>query len=179
MNSVCSGINCPDTAYGISKNALFISFASTAELGCHLELGWELPARNLDLYVEFLRATNCTPAAAKNKEYSRGSLLHALDYYGLDGIDAMEKSHWRSVILRGGPWTAAEREGILTYCESDVRALQQLLPAMIRRGHIPLDHRLQFALHRGRYMRAVARMESMGVLSTWSVSIVYADRWTP
>src|SRR4029453_5714218 len=39
----------------------------------------------------------------------------------------------------------------------------QLLPAMIRRGHIPLDSRLVFSLYRGRYMRAVTPMEFTGV----------------
>ena len=75
----------------------------------------------------------------------------------------MEKEQWRELILRGGPWTASEREGILDYCESDVRALHQLLSAMIRRGHIYLDDRLNFSVYRGRYMRAVARMEFTGV----------------
>src|SRR5262249_44109368 len=64
--------------------------------------------------------------------------------------------------LRGGPWTNAEREGILTYCESDVRALRALFSAMVRRGHI-LNGGLNFELLRGRYMRAVTRMEFVGV----------------
>jgi DNA polymerase family A len=145
--------------YDISKDSLFVSFASDAEMSCHLALGWPLPACVLDLRVEFLQAINFTPP---NKD--RGSsLLHALIYYGLDGIEVAEKEQWRELILRGGPWTAAEREGILDYCESDVRALGQLLPVMIQRGHVHLDHRLFPSLFRGRYMRAVTRMEFTGV----------------
>jgi hypothetical protein len=151
--------------YDTSQDSLFVSFASDAEMGCHLALGWPLPARVLDLRVEFLQAINFTPRPPpdKNKEKKRGSLLHALTYYGLDGIEAAEKERWRELILRGGPWTDTERKGILDYCGSDVRALHQLFAAMIRRGHLPLDGRLVFSLYRGRYMRAVTRMEFVGV----------------
>jgi hypothetical protein len=151
--------------YDISKNSLVVSFASDAEMSCHLALGWGLPARMLDLYVEFLQAINSTPRPPPNKDKNkkRGSLLHALNYYGLDGIDAVEKKRWRDLISRGEPWTAEEREGILDYCESDVRALYRLLPVMIRRGHIHLDGRMVFSLYRGRYMRAIARMEHTGI----------------
>ncbi len=31
--------------YDISKDSLFVSFASDAEMSCHLTLGWPLPAR--------------------------------------------------------------------------------------------------------------------------------------
>jgi len=101
--------------YDTSKDSLFISFASDAEMGCHLALGWPLPARVLDLRIEFLQAINFTPRPPpdKNKEKKRGSLLHALTYYGLDGIEAAEKERWRELILRGRPWTETEREGIL------------------------------------------------------------------
>jgi DNA polymerase I len=151
--------------YDISKDSLFVSFASDAEMGCHLALGWPLPARVLDLRIEFLQAINFTPRPPpdKNKENKRGSLLHALTYYGLDGIEAVEKERWRKLILSGGPWTNTEREGILDYCESDVRAIHQLFTAMVRRDDVFLDGQLKFGLYRGRYMRAVTRMTFVGV----------------
>src|SRR4030095_16386084 len=69
----------------------------------------------------------------------------------------VEKEQMRELILRGGSHTAAEWEEILDYCETDVRALQQLLPAMIRRGHIRPD-----SLNHGRYMRALTRTKRPG-----------------
>ena len=46
---------------------------------------------------------------------------------------------------------------MLDYCESDVRALARLLPAMLPRIDLPR------ALFRGRYMVAAARIERVGV----------------
>ena len=40
---------------------LFVAYFSSAELGCFLALDWKLPARILDLYVEFSRLTSGTP----------------------------------------------------------------------------------------------------------------------
>src|SRR5262249_11887399 len=84
-------------------------------------------------------------------------LLGALAYHGLDGIGTVEKEEMRELVLRGGPWTNAERKAILDYCEGDVAALTRLLRAML--PHIDLPR----ALLRGRYMVAVARMERNGV----------------
>ena len=63
----------------------------------------------------------------------------------------------RALVLRGAPWSDAERAAILDYCESDVAALARLLPAMLP------DIDLPRALLRGRYMVAAARIERNGV----------------
>ena len=76
---------------------------------------------------------------------------------GLDGIGAVEKDEMRALVLRGGPWSDAERAAIFDYCESDVAALARLLPAMLPKIDLPR------ALLRGRYMSAAARMERNGV----------------
>ena len=57
----------------------------------------------------------------------------------------------RDLILGGGPWSLEQRGAILDYCESDVVALERLLPAMLPRIDLPR------ALLRGRYMAAAAR----------------------
>jgi DNA polymerase I len=137
--------------YRTDRKALFIAFYASAELGCHLALGWPMPVNVLDLYVEFRNATNGlrTPAG-------RG-LLGALAYFGLDHIATTQKDASRDLIMRGGPWDAAEREAIVDYCESDVTALDRLLARMASTIDLPR------ALVRGRYMAAAARMEWNGV----------------
>ena len=137
--------------YSIKADSLFIAYYASAELGCHLSLGWPMPARILDLFVEFRCLTNGEETPAGN------SLLGALTYYGLDNIGAAEKDEMRNLVLRGGPWTREEQEAILTYCESDVLAVARLLPRMLPRIDLPR------ALLRGRYMAAAASLEFVGV----------------
>jgi hypothetical protein len=60
--------------------------------------------------------------------------------------------------VRGAPYTEQEIANVLNYCESDVRALQRLLPAMA-----PLID-LERALVRGSYMRTAAAIEFAGTL---------------
>ena len=64
---------------------LFVAYFASAELGCHLALDWPLPARVLDLYVEFRNLTNGLDP------YCGNGLLGALTWHGLDAMDAAEK----------------------------------------------------------------------------------------
>jgi hypothetical protein len=138
--------------YRIDENVLFVAYFASAELGCHLALGWPLPQRVLDLFTEYRAQTN-----GLNLDGGNG-LLAALATFGLDTIGAIEKKEWRDIIVRGPPWTDDERAGILDYCESDVDALARLFPAMHAHG---ID--MSRALLRGRYIIAVARMENYGI----------------
>jgi DNA polymerase-1 len=137
--------------FGIGPDTLFVAYYASAELGCFLSLRWPTPVRILDLFVEFRNLTNGWPTVAGN------SLLGALAHFGLDGIGTGEKQQMRECVLRGGSWSKEERRDILDYCQSDVDALGQLLPAMLPQ----ID--LARALYRGRYMAAVAAMEFNGV----------------
>jgi hypothetical protein len=149
--------------YPTGPDALFVAYYASAELGCHLALGWPMPARVLDLFAEFRCITSGRPTPCGN------GLLGALAYFGLDALDAAEKESMRQLAMRGGPFTAEERRSLLDYCQTDVDALARLLPAMLPRIVLPsLDaegHRkaLGQALLRGRYMAAAARMEHNGV----------------
>lgn len=138
-------------ALGVGADALFVAYYASAELGCFLALGWPLPARVLDLYAEFRCMTSGLQVPCGN------GLLGALAYFGLDGVDATDKAGMRELAMRGGPYTSAEREALMAYCESDVVGLAKLLPAMLPRIDVPR------ALLRGRYMAAAARMELWGV----------------
>jgi hypothetical protein len=137
--------------YGIGHDSLFIAFYASAEMGCHLALGWPLPENLLDLYVEFRNLTNGLPLPC-----GRG-LLGALVYFGLSSISASEKDEMRDLAIRGGPYNVKERDALLDYCETDVEALCKLLHKMIPVIDI---HR---ALIRGRYMKAAAQIEFNGV----------------
>jgi hypothetical protein len=136
--------------YALDDQTLFVAFFASAELGCHLALKWPLPRRVLDLYAEFRCLTNATPVHLR-------SLIHALQYFGLDVQSLVAKDDMRELILGGGPWTAQQRQAIMDYCKADVAALRALLERTA--GSIDLER----ALLRGRYMSAVARMEYNGV----------------
>ena len=136
--------------FPIGEDSLFVAYYASAELGFFRSLGWPMPARVLDLFAEFRNHTNGLPLES-NK------LITALSHFGLDTIGATYKQTMIDLILRGEPWTDAERSDILDYCHGDVAALERLLPAML--PHIDLPR----ALLRGRYMAAAAAMEWSGV----------------
>ena len=86
-----------------------------------------MPARILDLFCEYLCLIN-----GRGRVPGEGDkLVNALAYFSLDTITVQEKRAMIDLILTGGPWSAAERLAILDYCESDVVALERLLPAML------------------------------------------------
>lgn len=137
--------------YGTDADSVMVAYYASAEVSCHLALGWPLPTNILDLFTEFRTRTNGLGTS------DGASLLGALSYFGLPAIGADQKEAMRTLALRGGSWTAEERAALLAYCETDVVALAELLPIMMP----GID--LRRALHRGRYMKAVAHMERTGV----------------
>jgi hypothetical protein len=104
----------------------------------------------LDLFVEFRASTNGRGGVS-------ASLLSAARAYGVVTGTSDTKDENRALAMRGGPYTAAERESLMAYCESDVDTLAELLARMAPGLDLPR------ALHRGRYMVAAARMEHVGV----------------
>src|SRR6516165_4837643 len=137
--------------YPTDADSLFVAYYASAELGCHLALGWPMPARILDLFTEFRCGTNGLTVPAGN------GLIGALTAFGLDTVGATEKKEMQEAIGNGtwpGRYTPEE---ILDYCMGDVDALARLLPVMAPRIDLPR------ALLRGRYMAAAARMEYAGV----------------
>ena len=131
--------------------SLFVAYYAPAELSCFLALNWPLPVNVLDLYVEFRNMTNGLVLP-----HGRG-VLGALFAFGLDGILAVEKEDMRQLVMRDGPYSSSEHQAILDYCESDVKALADLLPRMLPKINLPR------ALLRGEYLKAVATMEHCGI----------------
>jgi hypothetical protein len=132
-------------------DTLFVAYFASAELSVYLALDWLLPARILDLYAEFCRATSGVPTPC-----GRG-LLGALTHHGIGHMAPATKDGLRQLAIRGGPYTDTERLDLLAYCQSDADALVPLLSAMLPALDLPR------ALLRGRYLAAVARMEAVGV----------------
>jgi DNA polymerase-1 len=152
--------------YAISKRSLFVAYYASAELGCHLALGWPLPVYVLELFVEFRVLTNGVPAPCGT------GLLGALAACGLGGIEVAEKDHMRHLAMRGGPWTVEERAALLEYCAADVKGLGKLLARLSPTIDIPR------ALLRGRYMKAAAHMEHTGVPINTEALTMLRDHWT-
>ncbi|MGO9117259.1 MAG: DNA polymerase, partial [Desulfomonilaceae bacterium] len=141
----------PYPPFDVGSENLFVAYFATAELNCHLSLGWPLPVNVLDLYVEFRCLFNGLPTP-----HGRG-LIGALASFGLDHIDVTEKNTMRELALRGGPWSEEETQALLDYCESDVVALEKLIKKM---GPFIDGPR---ALLRGRYVAAAAAIEHAGI----------------
>ena len=47
--------------YRTGDRALFVAYNASAEIGCHLALGWATPKNILDLFAEFRVQTNGKP----------------------------------------------------------------------------------------------------------------------
>jgi len=150
--------------FPIGPDALFVAFYASAELGCFRALGWPKPAHILDLFTEFRCRTN-------GPHVEGNSLLHALAYYDQDTIGAIDKDGMRLLALRGGPWNERERADLIQYCETDVEALERLLPVMAPNLDLP------YALLRGKYMAAAAAMEYAGTPIDVRTLEVLREHW--
>ena len=144
------------TPFNIGENTALITYFAPAEIQSMLALNWSTEVSILDLFAEFRCETNGNP------NVSRKTLVNALSYYELNHLIPEEKEEMRSLILSGGPWTKGQREDILQYCEQDVIALSPLFDAILKQNPWS-DLRLNQALLRGRYMKAVGSMQHRGV----------------
>jgi len=147
------------------SDSLIVAYYASAEINCYLELGWKTPSHVLDLFTEFRSLTNGL------KLPSGAGLLGALNYYGLSGIDAIEKEGMRELAMRGGHYTETEKSDLLNYCESDVLALEKLLVPMLPMINVPL------ALLRGRYMKSAAHIEFYGTPIDISALSILMESW--
>jgi hypothetical protein len=153
--------------FDTGSDTLFVAYYASAELGCFLQLDWELPTNVLDLYVEHRHSINGTPEA----DESHSGLVWALALRGLPHMEFAEKDRMRRLIIEHTAWSDEERSAILEYCAEDVRALGLLLPAMAPEIDLPR------ALLRGRYMGAVARMEHTGTPIDTDLHAAMVENW--
>jgi hypothetical protein len=151
----------PRPPFAVDNDTLIVAFYASAEIGCFLSLGWPLPLHVLDLYAEFRNLTN-----GLDTPFGRG-LTGAADAFRVPHMERADKEVMQALARRGGPYTTTEKRDLLAYCLEDARLLVALLPPMLPRILDRFDRdpktNLFHALIRGRYMRACARMEWVGV----------------
>lgn len=151
--------------FSITKKQLFVAYYASAEMDCFFELQWKIPSKLLDLYVEFRNLTS-----GKHVPSGHG-LLGALEYFGLNGIAAVEKEAMRDLALRGGPYSEDEKQALLDYCKADVDALEKLLGVMTENIDVPR------ALLRSRFMISAAEIERNGIPLDAELLDLLAEKW--
>jgi len=154
----------------MGKNTLLITYFASAEIQSMLALDWSTDVSIIDLFVEFRCETNGNP------NIFRKGLVNALSYYELNHLIPEEKEEMRSLILSGGPWTKNQRQDILQYCEQDVVALSPLFNAMLKQNSWS-ELRLNQALLRGRYIKAVGSMQHRGIPVDFEVLQNLDNHW--
>jgi hypothetical protein len=163
----------PFPPYKLDADSLIIGYLISAELGCHLALGWGQPACALDPYVEFRHHTNNGKVKSGDRDRGFYGLGGALRHFGDDGVDTAHKKDMRARILQGPPFTAEDRAAILDYCEDDVHALARLIPHIV-----PTIRSLPHALFRGKFQWAVAQQERRGIPVDLSTLARLRQQWT-
>lgn len=133
---------------------LLVAFFASAEIGCFLALGWELPTKVLDLYVEFKNHLGNRPMP---NGYSL-NLLGVAGFFGIQSSTSTESKDENRLLAQKESFTEQEKTQLLTYCTEDVSLTVSLLRAM--ENHIT---DLPLALLRGDFMVAVAVIEKTGV----------------
>jgi DNA polymerase I len=157
----------PAPPFSLGEDVLFIAYNAVAEWLTFLALGWPLPCRVFDPYIEYRRHICGTPRDVNVR--GNKSFLMALRHFGIPGLTADVKDEERDFVLRGGPWPdPADRRRILDYCGTDVAPLFQLTECLLYADCCGAPLRsdpagLAQAIHRGRFSLAAARMEHTAI----------------
>jgi len=134
-----------------SPKYLWVFFYAPADLAALLAAGAPLPVNVLDLYAEFC----CLMNSATTKK--RSGLLAVLRHYGIDYQAGVQKERLQQIAGTTEVVVGELLQELTDYCIADTKATTDLYHAM--RPDITLDA----ALLRGRYAKAVARMEAAGI----------------
>jgi DNA polymerase I len=144
--------------YPLDASSLFIAYNNVAEFMFHIALGWGEPARSIDAYVEYRHYWNDGSLEAEDIPKGFFSQLGALQHFGEDTVAHSYKEDMRDRIIRGPPYSAAERAQILDYNETDTAGLARLIPHII-----PTIKSIPAALHRSNAMWPFAQHQSRGI----------------
>jgi DNA polymerase-1 len=119
----------PAPPFDIGPDTLFVSYSAWAEMTCFQVLGWKFPKHIFDLHTAFLMASNVLLAYAPDETRKKPpkDLEAACRAYGVEGgWEGMNKKKIASDIGAEN-WAAYGRDGVIRYCEEDVRIETQLL----------------------------------------------------
>ncbi len=164
--------------FGTGPRDVMMAFASNSELSCFLTENWPFPENVIDIYVENNAIINgrhdiWPPIDPKTgepeKTERRPGLLDALKLHGLPGMPQTEKDRMRDVIL--GDDYRNYRAEIQAYNKVDVDETAALTNVIAPSINIPL------ALHRGRFMAAIAREERTGIPIDTAALKRLSDNW--
>lgn len=153
--------------YPTHGKALFIAFYASAEMSCHIALGFPKPLSIVDLFAEYRVTTN-------GRVTGGNGLIKACENYGIKTMSKDYKEQMRDRIMQGPPYTEEEKEEILNYCQGDVTATTKLFHAMKSSGSL---NDLPNCLMRGRYMWALAQMEHNGIPMDMEKYTIVKDQW--
>ena len=142
--------------FGVGPRDLLVTYAANAEMSCFLALGWPFPCNVLDLYVETIAGINGRTDIWPHK--GRPGTARRTGIAWPAGARRRHQGDMRRLILDNTDYTPEQWQHIEDYNRSDIIAgTVPLLDAMARSIDLPR------ALHRGRYMMAVARQERLGL----------------
>jgi DNA polymerase I len=150
-------LRCRHAPFDVGPNSVMVAYMAAAELSCFAVLGWAFTHNTLDLYVETIVTINGDDGVWLQGE-RRPGLQEAPQLHGLEPrMTKEDKRYWRQIILDNTNYSPEQKRGIQDYNRTDVEETLALIGPMT--PAIDLSH----ALHRGRYMVAVARMEGTGL----------------
>jgi DNA polymerase-1 len=160
---------CTRQPFDVGPDTLVISYAATAELGCDLALGFEVPTNVICTFVETCAALNGLDAYGLERK--RPSLLEACDLYGIPHMTKAHKTEMRDLILNHKHYTEDQWAKIRGYNIEDVDADIPLFLV-----HAPTMD-VAMALFRGRYLKAVAAVEERGIPIDAAYLSELRDNW--
>jgi DNA polymerase-1 len=119
--------------FDIGGDTLIVAYSAWAEMTCFMVLGWKFPVHIFDLHTSYLAASNILrPQVDEEIPYRRPKkdLAAACRAYGIDGWENIDKGTMAEDI-GNGQWQKYGVEGVVEYCEEDVRMSAKLLHAQL------------------------------------------------
>jgi DNA polymerase family A len=160
--------------FDIGPNTLFVAYSAWAEMTCFKVLGWQFPAHIFDLHTAYLAASNILLPYDPDEERTKPGkrLPDACCAYGIEGWERVNKDTIGKDI-GAGCWQKYGRDGVLDYCEEDVRMSVRLLRRMIIGNAMFPPADVPRVLHWSNYSaKAIALIQARGIpidMALWNL----------